>query len=131
MTTVKFFAPGEPKGKGRPRFNPKGRPFTPDNTRAYEEEIRWAAQDAMKGRKPFAGAVVLSVCACYDCRLQPKNGHPLFKVSKPDLDNIVKLVLDGMNKIVFKDDAQVCIITATKAYGPEPEGLAIKVEELP
>ena len=36
---------------------------------------------------------------------------------KPDLDNVVKICLDGMNGIVFKDDSQITSIYATKVYG--------------
>ena len=36
---------------------------------------------------------------------------------KPDLDNVVKICLDGMNGIVFKDDSQITSIHSTKVYG--------------
>jgi Holliday junction resolvase RusA-like endonuclease len=35
---------------------------------------------------------------------------------KPDLDNIQKAVLDGLNKIAFVDDAQVCSMFCVKYY---------------
>ena len=37
--------------------------------------------------------------------------------SKPDADNIGKLVLDAMNGIVYRDDCQVDLVTAGKRYG--------------
>ena len=40
---------------------------------------------------------------------------------KPDLDNVVKICLDGMNGIVFKDDSQITSIHATKVYGEVPK----------
>ena len=36
---------------------------------------------------------------------------------KPDLDNVVKSVIDGMDKIVFENDSQFTSIHATKVYG--------------
>jgi Holliday junction resolvase RusA-like endonuclease len=36
---------------------------------------------------------------------------------KPDLDNVVKSVIDGMDKIVFENDSQITSIHATKVYG--------------
>jgi Holliday junction resolvase RusA-like endonuclease len=36
---------------------------------------------------------------------------------KPDLDNVVKCVIDGMDKIVFDNDSQITSIHATKVYG--------------
>lgn len=39
---------------------------------------------------------------------------------KPDLDNLLKAVLDGMNDIVYYDDAQVFNIFASKFYSDSP-----------
>ena len=39
---------------------------------------------------------------------------------KPDLDNVVKLILDAINGIVFADDKQVVSISASKAYSDTP-----------
>jgi Holliday junction resolvase RusA-like endonuclease len=44
----------------------------------------------------------------------------LSHTSRPDLDNIVKAVKDGLNKIVWRDDAQVVICNASKQYGHQP-----------
>jgi Holliday junction resolvase RusA-like endonuclease len=40
--------------------------------------------------------------------------------SKPDLDNIIKLVKDAINCIVWRDDAQVVRIEADKFYSDTP-----------
>lgn len=40
--------------------------------------------------------------------------------SKPDGDNLIKFVLDGMNKIVWKDDAKVCHLKIQKIYSDNP-----------
>ena len=50
-------------------------------------------------------------------------------VSKPDLDNVQKAILDGMNGIVFEDDSQVIDSRARKAYGPEP-GVKVFIDEV-
>jgi Holliday junction resolvase RusA-like endonuclease len=36
---------------------------------------------------------------------------------RPDLDNVVKAVIDGMDKIVFDNDSQITSIYAKKVYG--------------
>jgi Holliday junction resolvase RusA-like endonuclease len=36
---------------------------------------------------------------------------------KPDLDNVIKSVIDGMDKIVFENDSQITSIHSTKVYG--------------
>ena len=46
---------------------------------------------------------------------------------KPDIDNIIKIVLDALNKMAFRDDSQVTKIEVEKIYGPVEK---IKVNEL-
>ncbi len=40
---------------------------------------------------------------------------------KPDVDNLIKLTLDAMNGIVFKDDSLVVKISAVKRYSGTPQ----------
>ena len=40
---------------------------------------------------------------------------------KPDLDNLVKFVKDCANGILWRDDAQVYRLHATKVYAEEPK----------
>ena len=37
--------------------------------------------------------------------------------TRPDLDKLIRAVLDGCTNVIWKDDSQVCHITATKIYG--------------
>ena len=49
-----FTVPGEPKGKGRPRFNPMNpaaHPRTPEATLVYENLIGWEYRRQCKGEK--------------------------------------------------------------------------------
>ena len=39
--------------------------------------------------------------------------------SKPDVDNIVKSILDALNGVAFKDDSQVCFVQARKQYASQ------------
>jgi Holliday junction resolvase RusA-like endonuclease len=36
---------------------------------------------------------------------------------KPDIDNVVKAVLDGCDKVIFKNDCQIVNLYVTKKYG--------------
>ena len=44
---------------------------------------------------------------------------PLAHVVVPDLDNMVKFVLDGMNELVCQDDKQVVNLVACKLFDSE------------
>lgn len=138
MNALKFVVPGEPKGKGRPRFTRAGHTYTLDATRAYEAKIQEAAREAMHGFPPVAKEVAfeVNVEAFFPIpkswskkkRLSALQGVDR-PIKKPDIDNVVKSAVDGMNGIVFVDDAQVVKLTATKHYSETPR-LEVTVREL-
>ena len=49
-----------------------------------------------------------------------KDNAPKWHVSRPDVDNLIKFVLDALNGVYWKDDTQVCIVTAVKQYDELP-----------
>lgn len=117
---IQFEIPGEPVGKGRPRFvRSTGRAFTPERTRTYEAVVKDFAAQAMAGRQPFSGPLRLIIEAEY---LPPaswsnkKKALASWKITKPDADNLAKCVCDSMNKVVFLDDAQVADVRISKTY---------------
>jgi len=50
---------------------------------------------------------------------------------KPDLDNLIKSVLDGAQDTIFEGDAVVCKLTAEKVYCEEGAWPSIEIEVLP
>lgn len=49
--------------------------------------------------------------------------------STPDGDNYAKAALDGLNKVAFLDDAQVCDLISSKRYSRNPR-LVIEVQPM-
>ena len=81
--------------------------------------------------KPYEGA--LEICLHFICK-RPKAHYgtgrnkniikasaPYYNTKKSDIDNYIKYYLDCMNKICYKDDAQIVNIKATKSYVDECE----------
>jgi len=59
-----------------------------------------------------------------------KDTAPEWHTVKPDLDKLVRAVLDGLTDAqIFHDDAQVASVVATKRYGDNP-GAYIMVEQV-
>lgn len=113
--------PGLPRAKGRARFG-QGRVFTPKRTADAEKSLKSAAREAMQGEPPYRCAIWLSIVFVFEV---PKSWSvkaqeaALFHVFKPDIDNLVKLVKDSLNKIVWSDDSIVAVWGPTyKVYGP-------------
>jgi len=54
---------------------------------------------------------------------QVRNKELVLKVTRPDMtDNLNKLVFDAMNKIVYLDDSQICVMdNLMKYYGLQPK----------
>ena len=134
MTTpITIELPGEPRGKGRPRFTRAGIAYTPAKTRSYEASLSWTAAAAMKGAKPLEGPLVLIVEAYMPIpmswsgkRQRMAAAGDIRPTTRPDFDNIMK-TLDGLNGIVWRDDAQVVDVRCVKAYSERPR-LRITVE---
>jgi len=127
MDRLSFTVPGEPKGKGRPRFTKQGHAYTPDQTRSYEALVRLKAKIAMGGIEPFAGACALAVVAHHKApkrvgkeRRKGMADGTIKPTKRPDIDNIVKIIADGCNGIVWRDDAQVTEARIIKRYSDDP-----------
>jgi Holliday junction resolvase RusA-like endonuclease len=129
-----FFVPGEPVAKGRPRFvRATGRTFTPAKTANYEGVVADAASKAMDGREPFDGPLRVTIRATFlvpQSWSQKRKREAVWKVSRPDVENVTKACLDALNSIVYRDDAQVVELTAQKKYGPIA-GLTVSIEPIP
>ena len=82
--------PGDPVVKGRPRFTRQGRAYTPKATVDKEQAI--AALALEKVSEPYTAAVGVEVA--FYCATKRRT----------DGDNLMKLVLDAMNGVVFTDD---------------------------
>lgn len=78
--------------------------------------------------KRFTGPVRLTTWWCFPVTGKHKNGE--YKTSKPDTDNLVKLLKDVMTELHYwKDDAQVASEVIEKYWADLP-GIYVKVESL-
>jgi Holliday junction resolvase RusA-like endonuclease len=76
--------------------------------------------------EPFEGAVELYVLWAYHTNKK----KPAWKTTRPDTDNLVKMLKDVMTELGYwNDDAQVCYETSSKIVSCNPE-LYIEVKEL-
>ena len=82
-----------------------------------------------KPDKPMTGPVALRVLWLFPKGKSHKNGE--WRITKPDTDNLQKLLKDCMTRCGFwKDDAQVVSETVEKRWADDPCGLYIGVNEL-
>ena len=143
MTEMRnFIVSGEPKGKGRPRatvFGKHARVYTPQETAVYENHVAQCYLAKYANATPYQGSVDLQVIAYFP---YPKGAYwpvnakhhgelrdgwyAAYHTKKPDADNVLKAILDGLSKAnAWKDDCQVCKITITKQYSRSPHVLVV------
>lgn len=128
--TVYFVVYGKPVGKGRPRATSRGgfvRMYTDAKTLGFESAVADEARIAMREWQAFDTPMQMQLSAYYPIpkswskkkRQMAMDGeiHPQVK---PDLDNVMKAVLDAMNGVVYVDDSQVINMVATKRYSSDP-----------
>lgn len=134
MTAITFTAWGvaAPKGsaKGfvvRSKATGKARAVvTHDNprTKGWQQTISDAAAHALDavpmGAEPFHGgdAPVRLLVVFYLPRPKSLGRRVTHHTKKPDLDKLVRSVLDGLTGVLFNDDSQVVDLQARKRYAP-------------
>ena len=134
---VQFEVVGELVGKGRPKFstvNGFPRAYTPTKTKNYESRIK-ESYLKVSGYKSLKSLKITVVAYCEP----PKSKSNKFKegaysnqfdpTTKPDIDNILKCVLDALNDVAYADDKQIVELNARKCYG-HVSRLVVSINEI-
>jgi Holliday junction resolvase RusA-like endonuclease len=134
-----FEVPGDPHGKGRPKFARRGnfvQTYTDKKTASYEDLVKFYANIAMVDLDPLQGAVAvyiyikLAVPKSYSKKRTEACLSGLERpTKKPDWDNVAKSICDAMNGIVYMDDTQIVDAHVTKVYAANA-GVDIGVKEI-
>lgn len=114
MTTFSITIPETPKSKGRPRLGRRGRVYTPIATHEAENRIADIWREA--GGPKFEGPIEIEV------DFYKNRSEVIVKVStdyslsglRGDIDNYLKLIMDGLNGVAWDDDKQVVLVYAAK-----------------
>lgn len=131
-----FEVPGKIVGKGRPRLNTySGCVYTPTKTKDYESLVQQYFLLKYPKFKPFEGRVQVDINAFFEVPKSAKKSekelmlqNKINPTKKPDIDNIVKIILDAMNGVAFKDDIQITRLNVEKTYAAD-EGIQVKITE--
>lgn len=107
---ARFTVDGEPASKSRARFTKSGHAYTPAKTKEAEAKVAWSYK-AAGGRMDDDPETSFGVfCIFFNGTRQRR-----------DVDNMIKLILDGLNGVAWVDDAQVLEVAARKDYVPRDE----------
>lgn len=135
---IKFTVPGVVVGKQRPKFSRQGpyvRAFTPQKTVNYETLVKMEYFEQCKGQK-LTGAIKAEMRFYFPIPKSESKKRQAAMLSgeirhtkKSDIDNCIKSVLDGLNKMAFDDDGQIAEIHAYKFYSDNPRA-EVALEEI-
>lgn len=132
---MKFVVEGKIKGKARPRWSSaSGCMYTPLETKQYENYIAHCFKIA--GGKKIEGAVNLTITMLFAIPKNTKKAdrelckfNEILPTKKPDIDNCLKAVMDGLNGVAYEDDKQVTKNYVEKRWTTGIERLEIEVVE--
>jgi crossover junction endodeoxyribonuclease RusA len=134
------FGTPQPQGSARAFLSKDGkRPIlTSDNARLkpWRQELAWVAVDAMQKsqqQKAPRGVPISVSLAFYFEKPKSARKSAHWKITKPDLDKLLRAVLDALTGIAYEDDSQVCECHLGKAFGPPArvEVLVRSIEGVP
>jgi len=123
---------GRAATKGRPRFNAQtGQVHTPPSNIISENDVRAVWREAGEPRLPDDTALTLDVVVFVvrpaghfrkDGSLSAEGRrHPVPRTQKPDLDNMVKLLMDALETRAYRNDVRISRISAERRWGEWPE----------
>ena len=139
MTKLCLEIRGIPKAKQSFKYTKNGKKYRPKEVTEEQNSIRSQAAAQLKqsypGFKPFTGPVAMQVVFRFPplrgmskrIREQISNNGLVPKTTKPDRGNLIKLLEDALEGVVYLNDSQVWKSTEMKIYGDTP-GISIIME---
>lgn len=124
MDSVTFHIDGIPMQKGSvvkvgKAYLPAGTTHTRHMMKEWEANVTYEAKRAMGTRSPSAGAIrfMVEFRMPFPASTIRKNQIGWFPhIKRPDIDKLVRGILDPLTGVVWHDDSQVCYLTANKCY---------------
>lgn len=143
---ITFIVLGDPKAQQRHRTYTKGKggkplPFPREVDPSATDKSDFLAQCRQYAPdSPLTGPLSLNVAFLFSRPKshyrtgrhagELKDNRPIWHTSKPDADNCLKLVKDAMNRVFYKDDAQIVIVTVSKIYSDAKPSTNVTLREL-
>ena len=128
MDVRRFSVPGEPKGKGRPKFSrAMGRAYTPLTTATYENLVKVQYDQSCEQYADSKEPVLMEIRAYYGIPISTskkkqalmQDGY-IVPVKKPDADNVAKIICDALNELAYKDDTAISDLIIRRRYSNKP-----------
>lgn len=116
---------GKPVAKGRAKSTRSGRHYTPEQTRVAESAVvaTWY-QIIGVDREPHPGPFTIDIVSTFTPpvswskrKREAALAGLIPHTTKPDADNLLKLIKDALNEHAYVDDSRAFRVGARKQYG--------------
>lgn len=132
---IDLIIPGEPQGKQRPRWSPVGT-YSPKKTVNYETYIQELFAIRYPDFIPVESVLEMELLiyltipasASKKKKFQMESGE-LRPGKIPDVDNVLKVAMDALEGLAYKNDAKIVTASQEKKYSVRPR-LVIYIYEL-
>jgi len=115
----------QPQGSMKSFVTKSGKAVTTSANKALKPWRQDLAMNAMlavneSNAHPVTSDAVHVKCLFYFQKPKSTKRSVTQKVTKPDLDKLIRAVLDGLTGICYRDDSQVVSVEAYKRFGEYP-----------
>lgn len=129
---MEFEVVGAPVGKRRPKFSTihgYAQALKPKEDVIYENLVKIMFQQAKPNNYSLFNKPIKMKIEAYFAipksfskvkQSQALEGK-LLPLTKPDADNIAKIICDALNDVAYKDDTQIVELSIIKRYAMEPK----------
>ena len=138
---ILFTVYGDPQALKRHRTfrTKKGININVDPSKSDKSTFLWKAISDNKPKKPFNDALRVKL-VFYMPRPKShyrtgknagklKESAPIFHIKKPDIDNLVKFVLDALAGVYWKDDTIISTLITRKVYANDVPKTTISIKQ--
>ena len=137
--TIEFVVEGQPQGKQRPKFKRMRSyvtTYTPQKTKSYEEKVKKSYMEQVGDYKFSDVPIEVHITAYFvitksfsKIKKEYAIQNIIKPIKKPDIDNICKVLLGGLNGVAYDDDKVVTDLIIRKRYSYEPR-VEIRIKEV-
>ncbi len=131
-----FYVPGPIVAKARPRVTMRGnkpRAYTPKKSADFEKVVAGACsiETPIEGPLDLKINMYLVIPQSWSKTKTSEAAMGTIKpTSRPDLDNYLKSIMDGLNGVAYLDDSQIVSLSITKQYARKEAGAFVFLETL-
>jgi Holliday junction resolvase RusA-like endonuclease len=132
MIRREFFVPGKPTPKARARTLKTGHSYTPKPTQLAEAKVLECYLAKYRTAPPLDEPLAVHAEVMFvvpPSWSKKRKAEAFYHVSRPDADNLGKLVTDALNGVAFTDDALICDLRVTKHYR-QTEGIRVVISDM-